>query len=103
MDDVVDSYELSPMQQGMLFHALREQRTGVDIEQIIVTLRESLDLAPLEQALRDVMQRHPILRTRFRWEDVDEPCQEVLGQAELAATVADWRDLAPEAAEQRFD
>jgi NRPS condensation-like uncharacterized protein len=49
------------------------------------------------------MQRHPILRTRFRWEDVEEPCQEVLAQAELAATVADWRELARDAAEQRFD
>jgi hypothetical protein len=103
MDDVVDIYELSPMQQGMLFHAVSEHPAGVDIEQIIVTLRESLDLATFEQAWRDVMRRHAILRTRFRWTDVAEPCQEVLAQAELAPTIADWRDLAPEAAEQRFD
>ena len=103
MDDVVDVYELSPMQQGMLFHALSTPGAGVDIQQIIVTLRESLDVATFEQALRDVMQRYPSMRTRFRWKDVEEPCQEVLAEAELAATVADWGDLAPEVAEQRFD
>jgi amino acid adenylation domain-containing protein len=101
--DVVDVYELSPLQQGMLFHALSAYGDGVDIEQIIVTLRAPLDVATFEQALRDVVQRHPILRTRFRWEDGGEPCQEVLAQAELAATIADWGDLAPDAAEQRFD
>jgi hypothetical protein len=103
MDDVVDIYELSPLQQGMLFHALSAPGAGVDIEQIIVTLREPLDVATFEQAFRDVMQRHSVMRTRFRWRDVDEPCQEVLAQAELTATVADWRDLAPDAAEHRFD
>jgi hypothetical protein len=103
MVEVVDIYELSPLQQGMLFHALSAPGVGVDIEQVIITLREPLDIATFERALRDVMQRHPILRTRFRWEDVEEPCQEVLAQAELAATVADWRELARDAAEQRFD
>ena len=103
MDDVVDVYELAPLQQGMLFHALTAPGAGVDIEHIIITLREPLDIETFEQAFRDVMQRHAVLRTRFRWKDVDEPCQEVVAQAELTATVADWSDLAPDVAEQRFD
>jgi amino acid adenylation domain-containing protein len=103
MDDVVDIYELSPLQQGMLFHALSAPGAGVDIEQIVVTLHESLDVPTFEQAMRDVMQRHPILRTRFRWMGVEEPYQEVLAQAELTATTADWGDLALDAAERRFD
>ena len=102
MAEVIDTYELAPLQQGMLFHALSTPGVGVDIEQVIFTLRESLDVATFEQALREVMQRHPILRTRFRWKDVEEPCQEVLAHAELAATVADWRDVAPEAARAAF-
>ena len=64
MDDVVDGYELSPMQHGMLFHALSAAGLGVDIEQIIVTLGEALDVAAFEQAFGKVMRRHPILRTR---------------------------------------
>ena len=69
---------------------------GVDIEQIIVTLHERLDVPAFERALHDVVLRHDVLRTRFRFGDVDEPRQEVLARAEQTATVADWRDLAPD-------
>lgn len=103
MADVVDTYELSPMQQGMLVHALSSPGAGVDIEHIIVTLHERLEIPTFERALHDVIQRHPVLRTQFRWGDVDEPCQQVLAHADLAATVADWSDLTPDLAAQRFE
>ena len=38
-----DSYPLSAMQQGMLFHNLSSRETGVDVEQIFCALRENLD------------------------------------------------------------
>ena len=103
MDEVVDRYELAPLQQGMLLHALSTSGTGVDVEQIIVTLSEPLDVETFEQAFLPVMHRHPVLRTQLRWSDVDEPCQEVLADGALPATVADWRGLETEVAEQRFD
>ncbi len=102
MDEVVDIYELSPMQQGMLFHAVSARGRGVDIEQIIVTLREPLDPARFGQAWRDIVRRHPILRTRFRWNDVAEPRQEVVASADVPTTFVDWRDLTAETAEKRF-
>ncbi|HNM84214.1 MAG TPA: amino acid adenylation domain-containing protein [Mycobacterium sp.] len=102
MAHVVDTYELSPMQQGMLVHALSSPGAGVDIEQIVITLHERLEIPTFERAMNDVIRRHPVLRTQFRWGDVDEPCQEVLAEAHLAATVADWSDLTPELAGQRF-
>jgi amino acid adenylation domain-containing protein len=103
MVEVVDTYELSPMQVGMLFHALSAPGSGVDIEQIVFTLDERLDVAVFEQAMVEVMARYPMLRTRLRWRDVGEPCQEVLARPEMPTTVADWSDVAPEEAQQRFD
>jgi amino acid adenylation domain-containing protein len=103
MGDVVDSYELSPMQLGMLFHALSAPGSGVDIEQIVFTVDERLDAVVFEQAMGDVMARYPMLRTRLRWKDVGEPCQEVLASPEMPTTVADWSDVAPDEAQQRFD
>ncbi len=102
MDDVVDTYALSPMQQGMLFHALNASDRGVDIEQIVIALDPALDLDRFADTWRAIAARHPILRTRFRWNDVPEPQQEVLARAEIPTTTVDWRALTRDAAEARF-
>ena len=46
MTRVIDTYELSPMQAGMLFPAVSGVDRGIDLEQVVATLRE-----PLEEAL----------------------------------------------------
>ena len=73
----VDSYPLSPMQQGMLFHRLQGGAPGVDVEQVICEVRERIRAARFEQAWREVVERHTALRTGFHWEDGQEPRQVV--------------------------
>ncbi|MEO7091669.1 MAG: condensation domain-containing protein, partial [Polyangiales bacterium] len=51
---------------------------GVDIEQMVGRLREELDVAAFERAWAAITARHPVLRTRFRWEGLERPVQEVL-------------------------
>ncbi len=72
-----DSYPLSPMQQGMLFHSLFAPQSGLYIEQLICSLHECLDVPAFERAWRRIVERHPVLRTSFHWEDGREPLQEV--------------------------
>ena len=45
-----DSYPLSSLQQGMLFHALWEKGSGVDIAQILIDLHETLDVEKFKRA-----------------------------------------------------
>ena len=85
-----DSYRLGPMQEGMLFHYLSAGDTGVDIEQIVCTLDEPLDLAAFRAAWAAVIARHPALRTSFRWDGLDEPIQQVNAQTEIPWDVAEW-------------
>jgi natural product biosynthesis luciferase-like monooxygenase protein len=78
-EDIVDSYPLSPLQHGMLFHHVQSgPHMGVDIEQLEARLHESIDTVRWIEAWNVVAPRHPILRTRFRWEGLDSPQQEVL-------------------------
>ncbi len=63
------AYPLSPLQQGMLFHALSEPHGGVDIEQLVFTLREPVDAPRLRTAWERVVTRHCILRTAFLAEE----------------------------------
>ena len=43
LENVSDVYPLSPMQEGMLFHAVMEPGTGVYVDQAVVTLNGELE------------------------------------------------------------
>jgi len=87
------TYGLSPVQQGMLFHHLSHPHSGVDIEQIVASLEEDIDPTALRGAWQRVAERHAVLRTSFRWENVDEPVQEVHRHIELPIEIEDWRSV----------
>jgi amino acid adenylation domain-containing protein/non-ribosomal peptide synthase protein (TIGR01720 family) len=88
------AYPLSPMQQGMLFHYLKEPHSGVDIEQIVVHLPEAVDSARMEAAWQWLLQRHDLLRARFAWDGADEPEQVIDADVTLPFTVENRRHLA---------
>ncbi len=92
------AYELSPMQQGMLFHAIGEPGSGVDIEQIVCQLDERLDTTAMLRAWDLIASRHTILRTAFIWEGIAEPLQQVHDSVRIPSEMIDWRGA--DAAEQ---
>jgi len=102
MTRVIDTYELSPMQAGMLFHAVSAGYSGVYVEQVVATLREPLDETVFLRAYQRVVERHPILRSRFRWESVAEPVQDVVDQVQIPVERFDWRAFAETERRQRF-
>src|SRR6266849_5084570 len=65
MTRVIDTYELSPMQAGMLFHAVSGVDRGVDLEQVVATLHEPLEEAPFVRAWQRVVER-------LDWRDLAE-------------------------------
>src|SRR5579862_1283929 len=81
-------FRLSPMQQGMLYHALDRPGAGIDIEQMVVTLEEPLDAYALREAWERVTDRHGALRTAFRWTDT-APVQYVVPSVPLPWTQID--------------
>jgi NRPS condensation-like uncharacterized protein len=93
MRNVEDIYPFSPMQQGMLFHTLYAPDSGVYCEQISCSLNGNLNVSAFKQAWRQVVQRHPILRTAFLWEGLDEPLQVVRLRVTLPWVQEDWRGL----------
>jgi natural product biosynthesis luciferase-like monooxygenase protein len=87
---IAESYGLSPLQQGMLFHHLTERQPGVDIEQIVCTLREEVRVEAFRGAWQQFAARHPACRTAFHWEG-GESRQDVYANAEVPVEVIDWR------------
>ena len=99
--DIVDSYPLSPLQQGILFHCLEAEEQGVYVSQIFCTLDEDIDTAALVRAWQRVFQRHAIFRTSFRWDGNQEPIQEIHRQVEVPFEVEDWRHFTSSDQERR--
>ncbi|HKV16735.1 MAG TPA: condensation domain-containing protein, partial [Reyranella sp.] len=100
--DIEDIYALSPTQQGMLFHSLYNPSAGLYFQQISSLLEGPIDHAALRAAWQVVVDRHPTLRTSFRWQDLREPVQIVHRQAELQWQEHDWRHMQPAEIEARL-
>ncbi len=103
VENFKDSYPLSPMQQGMLFHSMYAQQSGVNIEQMVCTLHENLDSSAFKRAWQRVVDRHSVLRTSFQWENLSEPLQQVHTDVSLLFEEQDWRDLSPTEQETRLE
>jgi len=94
---------LSPVQEGMLFHALYEPGSWVYFDQIMVPISGPVQEAALFDAWRHVVARHQILRTGFVWEGLDKPLQVVVQDAELDIQFYDWSVHERANAEARFE
>ena len=101
-ENLEDLYQLSPMQQGMLFHCLYTPNSSVYFEQSLFTIKGKLNVAAFEAAWKRVVQRHSILRTAFLWEDLEKPVQAVYRQVDLSVSIHDWRALTSEQREQEL-
>ncbi|MEM7354298.1 MAG: amino acid adenylation domain-containing protein, partial [Acidobacteriota bacterium] len=92
-------YELTPMQQGMLFHSRYGGDAGVYLTQFHCDLHGDLEAGAFRQAWQTALDRHPVLRSSFHWQTkLDKPLQIVHRQLELPLESLDWRHLG--AAEQ---
>ena len=97
-----DLYQLSPMQQGMLFHCIYTPDSSVYFEQSLFNIKGELNVAGFEEAWKQVVQRHSILRTAFLWEDLEKPVQAVYRQVAVSVTKHDWRALTSDQREQQL-
>jgi len=102
MKNVEDLYPLTPLQQGLLFHTLQAPDGGLYLERLSCVLRGELDTAAFRQAWSTVLERHPILRTAFFWDDLEEPLQIVRGHVALPLHEEDWRALSVAEQEARL-
>lgn len=101
-NNIEDIYPLSPMQQGILYHSLSSQVSEY-FQQVHWTFRGNLNITALEQAWQHVTSRHPILRTDFHWQEVEEPVQIVYRDVKIAIERIDWREFDRQEQEAKLD
>ncbi|HEY4972813.1 MAG TPA: condensation domain-containing protein, partial [Steroidobacteraceae bacterium] len=84
-----DILPLSPLQEGLLFHALYDaQGPDVYTVQLVLGLDGPLDAAVLKAAVGALLERHASLRAGFQHENLSRPVQII-----VPVTQVPWRSL----------
>ncbi|HVW28435.1 MAG TPA: amino acid adenylation domain-containing protein, partial [Polyangiaceae bacterium] len=78
-----DVYAATPVQQGLLFHAVRDGGQGRYVDQLRFTLSGDVEPGALRASWQRVVARHDVLRTRFSWRHGGAPVQIVQREASL--------------------
>jgi len=81
------------MQQGMLFQSLSYKDTGINVQQIVCTFDEPLNINCFRTAWSTVINRNSILRTGFEWDNTEIPVQKEKKQSESNPVLNDIQDL----------
>jgi tyrocidine synthetase-3 len=88
--DIEDIIALTPMQEGMLYHYLKDQNSDYYFEQLSLTITGEIDFNCFKQAWDFVVDTNEMLRTWFRWEKVKKPVQIILKKYQVQAIFHDF-------------
>ncbi|GHF71769.1 amino acid adenylation domain-containing protein/non-ribosomal peptide synthase protein (TIGR01720 family) [Amycolatopsis bartoniae] len=95
---VEDVLPLTPLQQGMVFHALLGDRVDVYTVQTVLCLTEDVEPERLRQAAEALVRRHANLRVAFRTQASGQFVQVVRRAVEVPFRVVEELDLDAERA-----
>lgn len=102
-ENLKDIYPLSPLQEGMLYHALFDGGGTAYVEQFSYRVAGAFDVALFRESWEELVARHDILRTAFVYEKTSRPRQVVLKQVEAEFSCVDLRKLGVEEQEATLE
>jgi len=89
-----EPYRLTPLQEAMLYQSLAAPGEGIYVAQVGCELDGPLDLRAFEDAWREAMSRHEVLRTRFLADALPRPLQAPVRRVAFSVVCVDLRGLA---------
>ncbi|MEP2639451.1 amino acid adenylation domain-containing protein [Roseobacter sp.] len=106
MTDILDVFEMTPVQAGMLFQTLYDPSGASYVQQYWGRLHGALDSETFRAAWHDVIARHDMLRAQCHWDSLDHPAFAIHAQVHPDWQVHDWsaepgRDLTQWLAQDR--
>ncbi|MEQ8224553.1 MAG: condensation domain-containing protein, partial [Candidatus Eremiobacterota bacterium] len=96
-------YSLSPLQEGLLFHALASPDSDQYCTQTCWNYEGDLNINALEEAWYNIFSSHPIFRTAFVWEEGDVPFQIVYREVSLPWHIKDLSKVEREKQEEEIE
>jgi len=100
---IANIYELSPVQQGLLFHSLYTPESGMYTIQFCCTFQGAFQLDAFTQSWQQAIAHHPVLRTAFHWQELEKPLQVVYTQVDFPWEQQDWRHQSAEEQQHHWE
>lgn len=100
--EIEDIYPLAPMQEAMLLHSLSRRASVVNVEQSCMRFTGALDPLALRKAWALVFERHPVLRSVFRWRGLARPLQIVRRGTPAPVELESWPGFSAERLDRRL-
>ncbi|HVG22475.1 MAG TPA: amino acid adenylation domain-containing protein, partial [Blastocatellia bacterium] len=94
-EGVEDAYPLTLLQEGMLFHSNYDPDAAIYHNVGTYYLKAPLDVESLRETVRQLLSRHPVLRTSFDLVNFSEPLQLVHQDVPAPLEVEDISHLSP--------
>ncbi len=92
-ENVEDVIGLTPLQEGILYHYLKDQGDDTYFEQLFVRLSGNLDNACAQKAWNFVAETNEMLRAVYRWQNLKHPIQIVLKAHPVQVNFFDFSNL----------
>lgn len=101
-EDVEDAYPMIQLQTGMFYYNEADPISAVYHDVFSFGIQSKFDREKLEQAIHQLVERHPVLRTSFHIAEFSEPMQLVHRKVDVPFTIEDLRSLDASAQEKKL-
>ncbi len=89
---IEDIIALTPMQEGMLFHYLKNPESDHYFEQLCLDISGTVDIEIFKKAWNFVIEENEMLRVLFQWEKLKNPVQVTLKEYKIQLEYYDFSD-----------
>ncbi|MEC0235535.1 amino acid adenylation domain-containing protein [Paenibacillus kribbensis] len=96
-------YPLTPMQEGMLFHAMLDPESSSYFTQMELHITGNLDTEVLQQSVDELVRSNDILRTVFVYQQLQRPRQIVLAERKAEVHCESLEGMQPASQQHRME
>src|SRR6186713_1256990 len=91
--NVEDIVELNMVQEGMLYHYLKDENNNLYNVQLSFNVKGNLNVPVLQEAFDRVQSAHQVLRSVFRWKELNKSVQIILYRYTTSIAYTDLSQL----------
>lgn len=94
--DAVDAYPLSTLQAGLIYESMKSNDPSLYHDILSYRIKDSLNVSVFIKAVAILVQKHPIFRTSFHFNEYNESLQLVFNTTNSPLSIFDLTGLTPD-------